>query len=141
MKSLQAILIFLFSVGLMSPTFGQTNGSGGSKVASDTLKTVSTGCVNITKNQWGNKCGDKTSLEIEWTNQCKENYDVKFAIEREGKRFHIGTVTNIKPGDKVFGGQWVCNATGKVQFWARPSDRRTGGDMPSDKDIRTGKAK
>ena len=138
---LPLILLVLLASGLSAQTDSTTKKPA--KKESETELTIKDAgqCFILTKQEWGNKCGDKASLLVEFTNNCKEKMDIKFAIKRTEGRWNIGTKTNVKPGEMISAGEWICNATGGIKYWARPSNQPHAGDWPSDKDIRADKSK
>ncbi len=71
-------------------------------------------CVaNITE-EWGTHCGESSSFEVNFENQCDESLSVKWCIEDGDGTWDCG-ITTVDPGEVGGNGAWTCDGTGN--YW------------------------
>lgn len=93
-------------------------------------------CFVIVTNERGTHCGSSSSISVTWKNNCNEAMDIKFAFQKEDGNWSTGLQSGVKSGEITNGGAWTCKSTGKVLWWARPSEKWMDFKFPKDDEIK-----
>ena len=84
-------------------------------------------CLKKTSSEWGSNCGScynsTKSYRVNLQNVCKENIDVKVAVQERANRWRTFNQNNLAPGDSF--SSYACEGTGKYVFWTRKAGDKT----------------
>jgi hypothetical protein len=112
---LAILLISLFSVYSFVP--GNNN----------MIPQEGTECLKKSSSEWGSNCGacynSSKSYRVNLKNICKENIDVKVAVQEKTMRWKTFNQNNLPPADSI--SAYACDGTGKYVFWTRKAGDKT----------------
>jgi hypothetical protein len=78
-------------------------------------------CLVKAESKWGEKhclnVPPDDTYRVSLKNTCKENIDVKVAVQENDKRWKTYLFTEMKPEEVV--AAYACKGTGKYLYWAK----------------------
>lgn len=93
-------------------------------------------CLQKSSSEWASNCGScynsSKSYRVNLKNVCKDNLDVKVAVQERSRRWRTFTQNNMAPGDSI--SSYACEGTGKYVFWNRVAGDKTI-VFPTDEEI------
>ncbi len=79
-----------------------------------------TSCISVEGTERGTHCGDPTSVEVTFRNNCSETIIIQYCFELNDGRWDCGLDSGFASGERK--GGFRCDATGRYQYIGRATE-------------------